>query len=196
MIRKAAWPSNRTISGVRLCCELQKPEGPKGISALRPWRRNVRCCRAMFIEASIHMFIQAPIAPIWTRNLSEKILCMLSKHFGALLSLGSVDPSWTSTPQVACAIYCGLPGILKLTTRIQTAEFGGYFEELERFQLRGQGKKLGTHTGFHHPSVLGRTGTPVSPMVEYNCRNISPFAFASLIPTAQRVQCVELCAVA
>ena len=33
---------------------------------------------------------------------------------------------------------------------------------------------MGTHTGFPHPSWLGSTGTPVSPVVEYKCRNISP----------------------
>ena len=37
----------------------------------------------------------------------------VSKHFGALLSLGNVDP--LGAPQIACAIYCGLPGVLKLT---------------------------------------------------------------------------------
>ena len=30
VIRKEAWPFYRTISGVRLCWELEKPEGPKG----------------------------------------------------------------------------------------------------------------------------------------------------------------------
>jgi len=27
----AAWPFYRTISGVRLCCELEEPKGPKGV---------------------------------------------------------------------------------------------------------------------------------------------------------------------
>ena len=30
MIRKEAWPFYRTISGVRLCWELEEPKGPKG----------------------------------------------------------------------------------------------------------------------------------------------------------------------
>ena len=30
MIRQEAWPFYRTISGVRLCWELEEPEGPKG----------------------------------------------------------------------------------------------------------------------------------------------------------------------
>ena len=30
VIRKEAWPFYRTISGVRLCWELEEPEGPKG----------------------------------------------------------------------------------------------------------------------------------------------------------------------
>ena len=30
MIRKEAWPFYRTISGVRLCVELEEPKGPKG----------------------------------------------------------------------------------------------------------------------------------------------------------------------
>jgi len=30
VIRKEAWPFYRTISGVRLCWELEKPKGPKG----------------------------------------------------------------------------------------------------------------------------------------------------------------------
>ena len=30
MIRKEAWSFYRTISGVRLCWELEEPEGPKG----------------------------------------------------------------------------------------------------------------------------------------------------------------------
>ena len=29
VIRKEAWPFYRTISGVRLCWELQEPKGPK-----------------------------------------------------------------------------------------------------------------------------------------------------------------------
>ena len=31
VIRKEAWPFYRTISGVRLCWELGKPKGPKGL---------------------------------------------------------------------------------------------------------------------------------------------------------------------
>jgi len=30
VIRKEAWPFYRTISGVRLCWELEEPKGPKG----------------------------------------------------------------------------------------------------------------------------------------------------------------------
>ena len=30
VIRKEAWPFYRTSSGVRLCCELEEPKGPKG----------------------------------------------------------------------------------------------------------------------------------------------------------------------
>ena len=33
VIRKEAWPFYRTISGVRLCWELEEPKGPKGPSA-------------------------------------------------------------------------------------------------------------------------------------------------------------------
>ena len=33
VIRKEAWPFYRTISGFRLCCELEEPEGPKGYTA-------------------------------------------------------------------------------------------------------------------------------------------------------------------
>ena len=29
MIRKEAWPFYRTVSGVRLCWELEEPDGPK-----------------------------------------------------------------------------------------------------------------------------------------------------------------------
>ena len=76
VIRKEAWPFYRTVSGVRLCWELKEPKGPKGISALRPWTSNVRCCRTMFIEASKRMFIKAPTAPIWTHDLFEKNLYM------------------------------------------------------------------------------------------------------------------------
>ena len=36
VIRKKAWPFCRTISGVRLCWELEEPKGPKG--------RVVACC--------------------------------------------------------------------------------------------------------------------------------------------------------
>jgi hypothetical protein len=35
VIRKEAWPSYRTISGVRLCWELEEPKGPKGLWAFR-----------------------------------------------------------------------------------------------------------------------------------------------------------------
>ena len=31
VIRKEAWPFYRTISGVRLCWELEQPKGPKGL---------------------------------------------------------------------------------------------------------------------------------------------------------------------
>ena len=31
MIRKEAWSFYRTISGVRLCWELEEPKGPKGL---------------------------------------------------------------------------------------------------------------------------------------------------------------------
>ena len=31
MIRKEAWSFYRTISGVRLCWELEEPKGPKGV---------------------------------------------------------------------------------------------------------------------------------------------------------------------
>ena len=31
VIRKEAWPFYRTSSGVRLCCELEEPKGPKGV---------------------------------------------------------------------------------------------------------------------------------------------------------------------
>ena len=54
MIRKEAWPFYRTISGVRLCWELEKPQGPKGVpfregyhsddgekSSVHGWRRAV-----------------------------------------------------------------------------------------------------------------------------------------------------------
>ena len=51
----------------------------------------------------------------------------VSKHFGALLSLGIVDPLWASSPLIACAIQCGLPEILKLTVSIQTAELERVF---------------------------------------------------------------------
>jgi len=58
----------------------------------------------------------------------------VSKHFGALLSAGNVDP--LRAPQIACAIQCGLPGILKLTEFLSPNsdgifrswnEFGRYF---------------------------------------------------------------------
>ena len=29
VIQKEAWPFYKTISGVRLCCELEEPRGPK-----------------------------------------------------------------------------------------------------------------------------------------------------------------------
>ena len=35
VIRQEAWPFYRTISGVRLCWELEEPKGPKGQSFLR-----------------------------------------------------------------------------------------------------------------------------------------------------------------
>ena len=38
VIREEAWPFYRTISGVRLCWELEEPKGPKG--------RNQRVGRA------------------------------------------------------------------------------------------------------------------------------------------------------
>ena len=30
VIRKEAWSFHRTVSGVRLCCELEEPKGPEG----------------------------------------------------------------------------------------------------------------------------------------------------------------------
>ena len=39
VIRKEAWPFYRTISGVRLCWELEKPKGPNGVEERsHPWR--------------------------------------------------------------------------------------------------------------------------------------------------------------
>jgi len=35
VIRKNAWPFYRTISGVRLCWELEEPKGPNGLARLR-----------------------------------------------------------------------------------------------------------------------------------------------------------------
>ena len=35
MIREEAWPFHRTISGVRLCWELEEPKGPKGQALMR-----------------------------------------------------------------------------------------------------------------------------------------------------------------
>jgi len=40
VIRKEAWPFYRTISGVRLCWELEEPKGPKG------WATGCADCRA------------------------------------------------------------------------------------------------------------------------------------------------------
>ena len=36
MIRKEAWPLYRTISGVRLCWELEEPKEPKGLRGIDP----------------------------------------------------------------------------------------------------------------------------------------------------------------
>ena len=48
MIRKEAWSFYRTISGVRLCWELEEPEGPKGPhrepSALNCWILEILYC--------------------------------------------------------------------------------------------------------------------------------------------------------
>ena len=35
VIRKEAWPFYRTISGVRLCWELEEPKGPTGVGGVR-----------------------------------------------------------------------------------------------------------------------------------------------------------------
>jgi len=43
VIRKAAWPFYRTISGVRLCWELEEPKGPQGSVAFR----HDQSCAAM-----------------------------------------------------------------------------------------------------------------------------------------------------
>ena len=46
VIRKQAWPFYRTISGVRLCWELEEPEGPKdsNLVAVLTWHRNGSNC--------------------------------------------------------------------------------------------------------------------------------------------------------
>ena len=40
MIRKEAWPFYRTISGVRLCWELEEPKGPKGVLSVPTCRSS------------------------------------------------------------------------------------------------------------------------------------------------------------
>ena len=37
VIRKEAWSLYRTSSGVRLCWELEKPKGPKGLVCQKSW---------------------------------------------------------------------------------------------------------------------------------------------------------------
>ena len=38
VIRMEAWPFYRTISGVRLCWELEEPKGPKGTLSTKGWK--------------------------------------------------------------------------------------------------------------------------------------------------------------
>ena len=54
VIRKEAWPFYRTISGVRLCWELEEPKGPKGDRTLSrgrtppPAQRVTKGCLSHF----------------------------------------------------------------------------------------------------------------------------------------------------
>ena len=61
MIRKEAWPFYRTISGARLCWELEEPRGPKTVAHnlvyvahnLVCWAHNLVCAAWQIKEVLI-----------------------------------------------------------------------------------------------------------------------------------------------
>ena len=67
VIRKEAWSFYRTISGVRLCWELEEPEGPKGrsrhcLNATSPVRHEVSCLSQDSLER-IPLHPKVPLVP-------------------------------------------------------------------------------------------------------------------------------------
>ena len=58
VIRKEAWPFYRTISGVRLCWELEEPKGPEG-GASRAKSITYPYSRALFNVTALHSIISA-----------------------------------------------------------------------------------------------------------------------------------------
>ena len=69
MIRKDAWPFNRTISGVRLCWELEEPKGPEGfelkIESLGSRVRGSGC--RVYNELEHFRGVGVPLPGVWLR---------------------------------------------------------------------------------------------------------------------------------
>jgi len=69
VIRKDAWPFYRTISGVRLCWELEEPEGPEGCAHLHSRIPNSNFRRASGFGFRVQ-FVSSPARSRAVRTLA------------------------------------------------------------------------------------------------------------------------------